>query len=176
MRSLVALDTSDLRQLSCPWCGRTPPRATHGFKVVRAGTVIGMVAAAPGTDLGDPYPSGAVVITQAWVRREDLGEGVGSQLLHRLARQLIQQRRRGVRYLVAPGTRGELDCRHLPGAFLDGLGFEECVAGAQWRLDLRRTVPLPDALRGVGVALGTWVRQLRPASAVREGSARRSTV
>lgn len=167
MRNLLPLTGTDLSSLTCPWCGRAPSTATIGLKVMRGGTVIGLVAAAPASELGGLYPSGAVVTTQAWVRPEDLGEGVGSQMIHRLARQLTQRENRGVRCLVAPGTRGEPDCRHLPGAFLDGLGFEEYVTGAQWRLDLRRTIPVPDAVRAVGDTVGAWVRHARPSPASR---------
>ncbi|MFP5415593.1 MAG: hypothetical protein ACLGHZ_01740 [Actinomycetes bacterium] len=159
MRSLVPLDSSDLQDLACPWCGRTPQRATLGFKAVRGAHVVGLLAAAPASELGGFHPNGSVVVVQAWVRQEDLGELIGSQLVHRLAAVLDD---RHVRCIVAPGTYGVPDCRHLPGAFLDRLGFVEFVAGSQWRLDLHRTVRVPEAVRTAGELFGRLVRPGRP--------------
>ncbi|WP_282006139.1 hypothetical protein [Propioniciclava sinopodophylli] len=166
MRSLVALDSVDLRTLACPWCGRVPQGATFGWKAVRDGAVVGVLAAAPASELGGPYPQGAVVVVQAWVRREDVRELIGTQLVHRAAAALTT---RGVSCLVAPGTFGVPDCRHLPGAFLDKLGFTESVAGRQWRIDLRRTLRVPEAVRGVADLVGRLVRPARPAPANRSG-------
>lgn len=163
MRSLVPLDSRDLRHLACPWCGRTPPRATLGFKAVRDGVVVGMLAAAPASDGGmDPVDS--VVVVQMWVRRQDVGELIGTQLVHRLA---AVARDRRVRCVVAPGTRGVPDCGHLPADFLAGLGFTEAVAGTRWRLDLRRTVPVAGLVRAARDAVGRFVRNPRPAPANR---------
>ncbi|HHU37859.1 MAG TPA: hypothetical protein GXZ45_00990 [Propionibacterium sp.] len=166
MRSLVALDSVDLRTLACPWCGRVPQRATFGWKAVRDGKVVGVLAAAPASELGGPYPPGSVVVVQAWVRREDVRELIGTQLVHRAAAALINRR---VRCVVAPGTYGVPDCRHLPGAFLDKLGFAESIAGRQWRLDLRRTVVVPDAVRSAVTGFARLLRPGRPAPAGRTG-------
>lgn len=170
MRSLVALDSVDLRSLACPWCGRVPQGATFGWKAVRDGVVVGVLAAAPASELGGPYPTGSVVVVQAWVRREDVRELIGTQLVHRAAAALTSRR---VRSIVVPGTYGVPDCRHLPGAFLDKLGFVESIAGRQWRMDLRRTVVVPDVVRTVATGLGRLVRPGRPAPAGRVGRVRR---
>lgn len=164
MRSLVALDSVDLRELACPWCGRTPQGATFGWKAVRDGQVVGVLAAAPASDLGGPYPQGSVVVVQAWVRREDVRELIGTQLVHRASAVLVQRK---VRSLIAPGTFGVPDCRHLPGVFLGKLGFTESVAGRQWRLDLRRTVVVPDAVRSAVSGFARLLRPGRPAPAGR---------
>jgi hypothetical protein len=164
MRSLVALDSHDLRALACPWCGRTPQGASGGFKAVRDGRVVGVVAFAPGSELGGMYPAQSVVVLQLWVRREDLGELIGTQLVQRLAAAAPAR----TRCVVAGGTHGAGDCRHLPAAWLERQGFVEAVTGAQWKLDLRRTVRVPDAVRGVADTIGRLVRPARPAAANRE--------
>ena len=164
MRSLMSLDSRDLTSLECTWCGRTPPPAVFGFKAVRDGQIVGMLAAAPASSLGGLYPDDSTVIVQAWVRREDLGEQIGTQLMHRMA---AAQTHRRVRALVAPGTYGVPDCQHLPAAFLDGLGFLETVPGAQWRLDLRTTVRVPDVVQAVTDAVARVLRPGRPAAANR---------
>lgn len=166
MRSLVPLDSRDLRDLACPWCGRTPQGATGGLKAVRGGAVVGAVAVASASELGGMYPAGSVVIVQLWVRREDLGELIGTQLVHRLAASLPRR----TKFLVVGGTRGAGDCRHLPAAWLEGRGFTECVKGAQWKLDLRRTVRVPGVVRGLAEGLG---RLVRPARAEPAGRTRR---
>lgn len=166
MRSLMALDSHDLHALACPWCGRTPQGATGGFKAVRDGQVVGVLAFASADELGGMYPTGSVVIVQVWIRREDVRELIGTQLVHRAAAVLTTRR---VRCIVAPGTFGTPDCRHLPGAFLDKLGFVESIAGRQWRLDLRRTVLAPDALRSVVAGFARLLRPGRPAPAGRAG-------
>lgn len=162
MRSLVPLDSHDLRELACPWCGRTPQRATFGLKAVRGSAVVGLVAAAPASELGGFYPPGSVVVVQMWVRPEDLGELIGTQLVQRLAATVAP--RRG-RCLVAGGTRGASDCRHLPAAWLEGLGFVESVRGVQWRLDLRGAIRAPEALKGLADAVGRLARPARPVRA-----------
>lgn len=164
MRSLMALDSVDLRAQACPWCGRVPQRATFGWKAVRDGEVVGLLALTPASELGGPYPPGSVVVVQAWVRRQDVRELIGSQLVHRAAAAGTTRR---VRSIVAPGTNGVPDCRHLPGAFLDKVGFVESIAGRQWRLDLRRTLPVGAGLRSVLDAVGRLVRPLRPSPAGR---------
>ena len=164
MRSLMSLDSQDLTSLGCTWCGRTPPPAVFGFKAVRDGEVVGMLAAAPASVLRGLYPDGSTVIVQAWVRREDLGEQIGTQLMHRLA---AAQTHRGVRMLVAPGTHGVPDCQHLPAAFLDGIGFLETVPGAQWRLDLRTTARVPEVIQAVADAVTRVLRPQRAAPANR---------
>lgn len=164
MRSLVPLDSHDLATLACPWCGRTPQGATFGLKAVRDGQVVGLLAGAAASELGGFYSHGSVVVTQLWVRREDLGELIGTQLIHRLAARAVARK---VRSVVAHGTRGVPDCRHLPAEWLEGRGFVECVAGTQWRLDLRRTIRVPEVVRGVMDAAARVVRPERPAPAGR---------
>lgn len=166
MRSVVPLSPADLTSLVCPWCGRTPGAATAGFKVVRDRTVLGLVAVAPSHGQAGVCPHGAVVIEQLWVRREDVEELIGTQLVQRVAGQAVA---RGARCLVARGTRGAPDCRHLPGDWLDRVGFVEHVAGVQWRLDFRRTASVLDAVRGVTDAAARLVRGERPATASRWG-------
>lgn len=164
MRSLVPLDSRDLATRACPWCRRTPQGATFGLKAVRDGQVVGLLAAAAASELGGFYPNGSVVITQLWVRREDLGELIGTQLVQRLAARAVARK---VRSVVAHGTRGVPDCRHLPADWLEGRGFVECVTGTQWRLDLRRTIRVPEAVRGMVDAAVRAVRPERPAPAGR---------
>ncbi|MFT3876445.1 MAG: hypothetical protein QM708_08500 [Propioniciclava sp.] len=164
MRSIMSLDSQDLTALACPWCGRTPPPAVFGLKTVREGEVVGMIAAAPASALNGPYLEGSTVIVQAWVRRPEVGEQIGTQLMHRLA---ATQTHRGVRALIAPGTYGVPNCQHLPAAFLDGLGFLETVPGAQWRMDLRSTIRVPDAVQAVADAVSRILRPGRPAAANR---------
>lgn len=153
MRSLLPLDANDLRALACPTCGRTPVGASFGFKAVREGVIVGALAGAPASELGGFYPRDAVVITQEWVRSDDERELIGTQLVQRAAGLLVGHR---VRCLVAGGTRGVPDCAHLPAAFLERLGFVEFVPGSQWRLDLGRTVKVPDAV----AALADWLAGL----------------
>ncbi|WP_342372639.1 hypothetical protein PCC79_00125 [Propioniciclava soli] len=162
MRSLVRLDSVDLRALACPWCGRTPRGALFGWKAVRDGAVVGAVACAPASQVGDVHPPGSVVIVQMWVRQPDLGELIGTQLIQRLA---AAEGARRVRRIIAPGTLGTPDCAHLPGVWLEGRGFVECVRGKQWKLDLRSTVRVQDAVRGVVDAFVRATRAERPASA-----------
>ncbi|NLE17832.1 MAG: hypothetical protein GX632_04745, partial [Propioniciclava sp.] len=45
----------------------------------------------------------------------------------------------------------------------------ESVAGRQWRMDLRRTLRVPEAVRGVADLVGRLVRPARPAPANRSG-------
>lgn len=166
MRSVVPLTPHELRGLTCPWCGRTPGAATAGFKVLRDRTVLGAIAVAPSHGQAGLCPSSAAVVEQLWVRREDVGELIGTQLVQRAAGQAVAQ---GARCLVARGTRGVPDCRHLPGGWLDRVGFVEHVAGVQWRLEFRRTATILDAVRGVTDAAARLARGGRPAPANRSG-------
>lgn len=165
MRSLVAVDSNDLATLQCPWCGRPAPRSAFGFKVVRDGEVIGLATCSPADQLGGLYPVASVVITQLWVRPDDVGELVGSQLVQRAAAVVVGTRR--LRYLVAGGTHGPSDCRHLPARFLAALGFTESVPGVQWRLDLRRTARVKQAMRSASALMGRLLDGRRPAPAGR---------
>nr|NLI49422.1 GNAT family N-acetyltransferase [Propionibacterium sp.] len=168
MRSLVPLHRADLATLACPWCGAVPTRGDRGFAVVREGRAIGALVLAPGDRDRDLCPPGASVIERLWVAPADLGEHVGTQLVQRACALLVAER---ARCLVAYGTRGRPDCGHLPAAFLDAVGFSEHVDGVQWRIDLRRTLPLAPLRDAAGAALrlvrGTG-RPL-PASRVRPG-------
>lgn len=163
MRSIRQAEPGDLRTRACPVCGAVPRWATLGFTVARDGEVVGFLALAPSDALG-VLPRGSMVVEQLWVRPEDVGEQVGTQLVQRAAAVLHARR---VRCLVATGTRGVADCRHLPGAWLERVGFVEQVRGAQWRLDLRRAVPVPDAVRAAWAGVGRLVRPVRPAPASR---------
>ena len=51
--------------------------------------------------------------------------------MHRAAAALTTRR---VSCLVAPGTFGVPDCRHLPGAFLDKLGYGKLPGDFRFRL------------------------------------------
>lgn len=163
MRSLQPLDGHDLREAVCPWCGRTPRAAAFGLKAVRDGVVVGLIALAPaaadGVDRAD-----SVLVCQMWVHPDHVGELVGTQLVQRAVAHLGERR---VRFLVAGGTHGVPDCTHLPGAFWQRLGFVEAVTGRRWRLDLRRTVCVPDLVRGVRDAVARAVNPGRPAPAGR---------
>lgn len=158
MRSVQPVEPADLRRLACPWCGAVAASATLGFMVVRDGQVIGFFALAP-TDALGVLPRGAMAVEQLWVCPDDVGELVGTQLVQRAAGVLYA---RGVRCIVARGTRGRPDCRHLPGGWLERVGFVEHVRGAQWRLDLRRTLPVPDAVRSAWAWVGRQTRPARP--------------
>lgn len=162
MRLLDAMDSADFATLTCPSCGRGAPRSAFGFKVVVDGTVVGMAACSLADQLGGLYPVSSVVITQLWVRPEDVGGLVGSRLVHRIAAAVGIRR---VRYVVASGTRGVPDCRHLPAGFLDALGFSESVPGVQWRLDLKRTARVARAVRSASALVGRLLegRRLEPA-------------
>lgn len=161
MRSVQPADPADLRGLRCPVCGSRAASATLGFKAVRDREVIGFIAVAPSDVLG-MLPRGAMVVEQLWVRPDDVGELVGTQLVQRAAGVLVARR---VVCLVARGTRGRADCGHLPGGWLEHEGFVEQVRGAQWRLDLRRTLPVTDAVRSAWSAVGRLVRPPRAAPA-----------
>lgn len=164
MRLLNALDSTDFATLTCPWCGRAAPRSSFGFKVVRDGAVVGLAACSPADQLGGLYPMSSVVITQLWVRSDDVSELVGSQLVHRVAAAVGSRR---VRYVVSGGTHGVPDCRHLPAGFLEALGFIESVPGVQWRLDLRRTAKVARAVRSASALVGRLLEGRRPAPAGR---------
>ncbi len=164
MRSIVSLDSVDLAGLTCPWCGRGVPRSAFGFKVTRGGEVVGLAACTPSEELGGLYPSSSVVIDQLWVRPPDVGELVGSQLVQRVAAVVGTRRRR---YVVAGGTHGVPDCRHLPADFLAALGFVESVPGVQWRLDLRRTARVAQAVRSASGLVSRLLEGRRAAPAGR---------
>ena len=168
MRSLVALASADLVTLTCPSCGRRAPRSEFGIKVVRDGEVIGVAVCSPADQLGGLYPVSSVVITQLWVRPDDVGELVGSQLVQRVA-ALVAERR--VRFVVAGGTHGVPDCRHLPAGFLAALGFIESVPGVQWRLDLRRAAKVSRAVRSASALVERLLDGRRPAPAGRTTAA-----
>lgn len=161
MRSVQPADVAELRTVACPVCGWTSRGSTLGFKVVRDRTVIGFVAVSA-SDAASNLPQGSASIDQLWVHPDDVGELVGTQLVQRVAGHLNA---RGVRLLVARGTRGASDCRHLPGAWLERMGFVEHVRGVQWRLDLRRTVPVVDAARAAWATLVRLARPERPSPA-----------
>lgn len=169
MRSILVAEPADLRGLACPVCGGVPAAAEMGFKVVRDREVIGFVACASSEALG-LLPRGALAIDQLWVCPDDVGELVGTQLVQRVAGYAHT---RGVRFLVARGTHGHADCRRLPGTWLERVGFVENVRGVQWRLDLRRTVVVPDALRAAWSSVERLVSRPNPAPAT-GGSAQRS--
>ena len=168
MRSVQPADFVDLRALACPRCGATPRDATLGFKVVRDREVLGFLALAPSDAVG-VLPRGSMLVEQLWVRQDDVGELIGTQLLQRAAGALHA---RGVRCLVARGTLGVSDCRHLPGAWLEHVGFVVQVRGVQWRLDLRRTLPVPDAVRAAWAAAGGVLRPGRATPATGRLTAR----
>ncbi len=163
MRAVHPADGAALRNLACPVCGRTPASATLGFTVVRDKTVVGFVALAV-PDADAVYPPGTMLVEQLWVHPDDVGELIGTQLVHRAA-SALQARR--MRRLVARGTRRTSDCGHLPGDWLDRVGFVEHVRGVEWRLDLRRTAPVTDALRAAWGSVARGVRTQRPAPASR---------
>lgn len=165
MRTLVPLDSRDLSSLACAWCGQPPSDATGGFKALRDGEVVGMIAVAPAPADGAHAPQ-TCVVRQLWVLPGHTTELIGTQLVQRELRDVTD---RGIRFLVAPGTHGVPDCRHLPGAWLTKLGFVESVRGAQWRLDLRRTVRVRAAVRTAAETLARVVRLQKAAPANREG-------
>lgn len=168
MRRVVPLDSIDLKELVCPWCGRSPGVSTLGLKTVRDGEVIGMIGAAESDALGSFYPRASVVITQLWVRREDRGELIGTQLVQALAARLYQ--RRHLRCIVAHGTPTAPTCQKLPIDWLENHGFTAAQARGQWRLDLRRTVRVPDPVMAALNATVRAIRPERPAPANRRGS------
>ena len=145
MRTLIPLESRDLIELRCPWCGRTPPRGTAGYKAVRGGKTIGTAVIAPPVQGSDLCPPGSVVLTQLWVHPDDVFEHVGSQLVQRLCAHLVA---RDMRFLVAYGATGPVDCAHLAAGWLERAGFVEHAGGTQWRIDLRRTVPGLGLVRG----------------------------
>lgn len=168
MRKVIGLNSVDLTELACPWCGRTPGVSTFGLKIMRDREVLGLVGAAHADALGGFYPRASVVVTQLWVRPDDLGELIGTQLIHGLAARLVQTPR--ARCIVAHGTHRAGTCTEPPAAWLEHMGFVEAAARGQWRLDLRRMIRVPDVVRG---ALHATVRVLhpqRPAAANRGGS------
>lgn len=150
MRTLLPLTSSDVAGLACPWCGALPTRGQRGFQVVREGRPIGAVVLAPSDRDRDLCPPGASVIERLWVAPQDVGEHVGTQLVQRACALLAAER---ARCLIAYGTRGRPDCAHLPADFLDAVGFREHVDGVQWRIELRRTLPLAPLRDAAGAAL-----------------------
>lgn len=156
MRSLIPLETRELRELSCPWCGRTPERGVAGFKVVRDGWTLGAIVLARVEPERDLCPPSALVIERLWVIPDDVRERVGSQLVERACAHVVAQRGR---CLIAYGARGRPDCGHLPVAWLERVGFAEHVGGAQWRIELKRTLPVLEAITKV---TSDAFRALRP--------------
>lgn len=167
MRRVVPMDSVDLKELVCPWCGRSPGVSMFGLKTVRDGEVIGMIGAAESDALGSFYPRASAVITQLWVRQDDLGELVGTQLVQALAGRLTQ--RRHLRCMVAHGAQTAPSCQKLPADWLEDRGFTAAQARGQWRLDLRRTVRVPDPVRAAFDATVRVIRPERPAPANRRG-------
>lgn len=157
MRSMQPMDAHELAALGCPWCGRVRQGGVLGFKVVRDKVVLGAIVLAPDRGELGVCPSGTAVVRSLWVRPEEVGEHVGTQLVERAAAHL---RAGHARCLVSAGTRGTADCARPPASWLEHVGFVEHVAGVQWRLDLRRTLPL---VRQVSDALDAAVRAFRPA-------------
>lgn len=168
MRSVQQVDASEVRVVACPYCGRTPRRASGGFKVVRDKKLIGLIGYAPARDELGHAPSGSAVITVLWVNPNDVGEHVGTQLVQRVAWQL---RASGVKCLIASGTRGVPTCERLPADWLESVGFNEHVSGVQWRMDLRNTLPVWSWLRDLAYAAQGQLRGWRP----RPENATRST-
>ncbi|MFV0407425.1 MAG: GNAT family N-acetyltransferase [Propioniciclava sp.] len=156
MRRVSPLDSGELGELVCPGCGRTPGAATFGLQTVRDGRTIGMLGAMDAEAAGGFYPRASIVITQLWVRPEDRGELVGTQLVQRLAAQVARHR---IRCIVAHGTYAAATCQQLPAEWLEQRGFVAAQARGQWRLDLRRTVWVPHAVR---VTLQAGLRALHP--------------
>ena len=136
MRSLVPLTEQDACRLICPWCGRAA-RGTGGFRVVRGGATIGAAVLAPPERGSDLCPPRSAVLSRLWVRPDDVGEHVGTQLVQRVCAELLAS---DLRHLVAYGTRGRPDCAHLPVGWLAVVGFAD-HGGTQWRIDLRRAAP-----------------------------------
>ncbi|MFV0452699.1 MAG: hypothetical protein ACK5LS_10755 [Propioniciclava sp.] len=164
MRRVVPLATHDLAELACPWCGRTVGVATFGLKTVRDGEVLGLLAAAHAEAIDGFYPRASVILTQLWVRPQDRGELVGTQLIQRLAARLAPG---PTRCIVAHGTVSDPTCQQLPAAWLEDRGFTRSQARGQWRLDLRRTIRLPDAVHAALKSTVGVVRPERPAPAGR---------
>ncbi len=156
MRNLVPLEARELRELVCPWCGRTPERGTSGFKVVRDGRTLGAIVLAAAEQERDLCPPGAFVVDRLWVSPGDVREHVGSQLVQRACAQLTSQR---ARCLIALGTRGRPDCAHLPASWLERAGFAKHGGGAQWRIEFKRTLPV---LETVARAAQDVARALHP--------------
>lgn len=159
MRSVQPLDAAEVRKSVCPWCSRSPRRASGGFQVVRDRKTIGVIGYAPARESDGHAPSGSATITVLWVSPSDVGEHIGTQLLQRLIWQL---RAGGVRCLIASGTRGVPTCDRLPADWLENVGFTEHVAGVQWRMDLRGTLPLWAWLKDAAAAASDQLRGWRP--------------
>ena len=131
MRSVQQVDASEVRVVACPYCGRTPRRASGGFKVVRDKKLIGLIGYAPARDELGHAPSGSAVITVLWVNPNDVGEHVGTQLVQRVAWQL---RASGVKCLIASGTRGVPTCERLPADWLGEVTAPPVAAALPRRL------------------------------------------
>lgn len=144
MRTVLPLSAAEASRLACPWCGQARDRGVQGFKTVREGRTIGALVLAPAHPDRDLCPPGSTVIEALWVAPDDLGEHVGTQLVQRACGLLTTQRSR---HLIAYGASGRPDCSHLPSNWLAHVGFVEHVDGVQWRIDLRRTLPVLSLLR-----------------------------
>ena len=149
MRSLVSLDQAALAQLAGPWCGRAPV-APRGLAVVRDGRTLGAIAFAPADRERDLCPPASFVISALWVSPDEVREHIGTQLIQKTCAQLLLDK---ARCLVAYGTDGPSDCRRLPSAWLERVGFREHVGGVQWRIELSRTVPWSSVVDAAGAAL-----------------------
>ncbi|HQD60447.1 MAG TPA: hypothetical protein PLS37_04410 [Propioniciclava tarda] len=155
MRTLVTLAPSDVAALACPWCGRCPDAAQRGLAVVRDGRTVGVLVLGAADAERDLCPPGASVIERLWVNPDDVGEHIGTQLVQRACALLVAE---GGRCLIAYGTPGRPDCAHLPAGWLERVGFKEHVGGVQWRIELRRTVPVAELLADAVARLGQLVR------------------
>lgn len=154
MRSIVALDAAELSRMRCPYCGRSADPGAAGFRAVKDGRTLGVLTFAQADrDLG---PAGSFVVDQLWVAEGETGERVATHLLQKVCARLTGER---ARFLIAFGTSARSDCHRLPAGWLQAVGFRDHVAGAQWRLELRQTLPLASALRGVA---GAALRVVRP--------------
>lgn len=156
MRSLAVLAAHETRELVCPWCGRRPDRGSEAVVALRDGRVIGALVLAPADRDRDLCPPDSFVIERLWVNPDDVGENIATQLVQRACADLLLRR---ARCLVAYGTRGRPTCSRPPADWLLHAGFAEYVGGVQWRLELRRTLPIFPALKD---AAALAVRLLRP--------------
>jgi len=166
MRTVQSLSPRDLAAVACPWCGATPPRGERGLRALRDGHTLGVLVYGRADAERDLCAPGAWVVEQLWVDPREVGERIGTQLIQRACAELTGER---ARCLIAYGASGRPDCTHPPAGFLASAGFAEHVGGVQWRLDLRRTVPVWTRLRDAGAFGVRWWRtrpQAQPAGRV----------
>lgn len=164
MRTLTVLGAREASRCECPWCHRTPPRASRAIAAVRDGRRIGLLVLAPAEPERDLCAPGASVIEQLWVSPDDVGEHVGTQLLQRACAILIAEHGR---CLIAYGSPYSTDCRTLPATWLAKCGFTEHVDGVQWRIDLNRTAPWASRISDAFASVVRSVRPGRPQTASR---------